>query len=294
MTATLPTRSPRPPQRALLQGLMFTYLGFLILLPIAGLLLEAASRPWAELWTVITSELAFSTYRLTFGCALLAASINSIFGLILAWILVRYTFPGKRLADGLIDLPFAMPSVVAGMTLVVLYGPGGAIGQFFDPGTPLGHLFAWFGIERVNLASSVAGIVMAQIFVTLPFVVRTVQPVLMEMEPGVEEAARTLGATAQQTFWRVILPPLFPALLTGFTLAFARAVGEYGVVVLLSGNIPYETLVASVYVYRLLEEFNYAGATAVALVLLLSSLIFLVCTNLLQAWSRRYERRLAD
>ena len=189
----------------------------------------------------------------------------------------------------MVDLPFAMPSVVAGIALVSLYGSGGVLGHYLDPGTFLGNSLRSLGIQQVNLTSSVVGVVFAKVFVTLPFVVRTVQPVLMEIEPEVEQAAHVLGANAWQTFWRVIFPQLLPAILTGFTLAFARAVGEYGVVLIISGNIPYETMISSVYIYRRLEQYDYSGATAVAIVLLMFSLVILICTNLLQWWSRRYE-----
>lgn len=282
-------RSPVHPTKALSQGLALTYISFIILLPLGAIFLEASKRPWRDLWSVVTAPVAIEAYKLSFGASLVAALINSVFGLILAWILVRYDFPGKRLADGLVDLPFAMPAVVAGITLASLYGSGGVVGKYLDPGTFLGSFFQLLGIEQVNLTSSVAGVVLAKVFVTLPFVVRTVQPVLMEIDPEVEEAARTLGATSWQSFRRVIFPQLFPAILTGFTLAFARAVGEYGVVVMISGNIPYETMVASVYIYRRLEAYDYSGATAIAIVLLVFSLTILVCTNILQAWSRRYD-----
>lgn len=273
----------------LIRGLVFTYLSFFILLPPAGLVWQASKRSLPELWQVIVSDVALDAYKLTFVTSLLAATINSFFGLILAWILVRYEFPGRRLADGLVDMPFAMPGVVAGITLVSLYAPGGAIGQLFDPGTALGNFFQQFGVEEVNLTSSVVGVLMAQIFSTLPFVVRTVQPALVELEPEVEESAYTLGASSWQTFRRVIFPLLLPAILTGFTLALARAIGEFGIILIISGNIPHETLVSTVYVFQRLEEFDYSGATAVAIVLLILSLSLLTAVNLLQRWSRRYD-----
>jgi len=275
--------------KALLQGLALTYISFIVLLPLSVIFLEASKRSWQELWQVVTAPAAVEAYKLSFGAAILAALINSVFGVILAWILVRYEFPGKRLADGLVDLPFAMPAVVAGIALLSLYGSGGVLGQYLDPGTFLGNGLRGLGIEQVNLTSSVFGVVFAKVFVTLPFVVRTVQPVLMEIEPEVEEAAHILGANDWQAFWRVIFPQLLPAILTGFTLAFARGVGEYGVVLMISGNIPYETMISSVYIYRRLEQYDYSGATAVAIVLLVFSLVILISTNLLQWWSRRYE-----
>jgi sulfate/thiosulfate transport system permease protein len=282
-------RPVSPLNQSLTRGLVLTYLGFFILLPLAGLFWQASKRPFSDLWELTTSPVALDAYKLTFVSAMIAAAINSVFGLILAWILVRYEFPGKRLADALVDMPFAMPGVVAGITLVSLYAPGSTFGQFFDPGTPLGNLFQSFGIEEVNLTSSAIGVLMAQIFSTLPFVVRTVQPVLVELEPDVEESAYTLGASSWQTFWRVLFPLLLPAILTGFTLAMARAIGEFGIILIISGNIPGETLVATVYVFQRLEEFDYSGATAVAIVLLVISLVLLIGTNLLQQWSRRYD-----
>ncbi|MBD2076864.1 sulfate ABC transporter permease subunit CysT [Phormidium sp. FACHB-592] len=280
---------PRNAGRALFSGLVLTYLSFILLLPLGVIFLQASKRPWQELWQVITAPVAIEAYKLSFSAAILAALINSVFGMILAWILVRYDFPGKRFADGLVDLPFAMPAVVAGIALVSLYGPDGLLGRYLNPGTALGNGLQQLGFSPVNLTSSVIGVVFAKVFVTLPFVVRTVQPVLMELEPEVEEAAYVLGANDRQVFWRVIFPQLLPAILTGFTLAFARGVGEYGVVVLISGNIPYETMISSVYIYRRLEEYDYSGATAVAIVLLIVSLVVLICINLLQWWTRRYE-----
>jgi sulfate/thiosulfate transport system permease protein len=273
----------------LVWGLALAYLGLLLFLPMAGLFLKTLERPLPELWALVMTPVAVETYKLTFGGAFIAAFINMIFGVVLAWILVRYDFPGKRLANGLIDLPFAIPTAVAGLTLAVLYGPGGVLGQFLDPGTPLGNLFALFGIQEVRLAYSQVGVVLAMTFVTVPFVVRTVQPVLLEIEPALEEAASSLGATNWQTFRLVILPQLLPAILTGFTLAFARAIGEYGSVVLISGNLPFDTLTTPVYIFQRLEEFDYAGATAVSVVLLTLSLVILLSINALQAWSRRYD-----
>lgn len=260
-----------------------------MVLPLSGLVWQSTRRPFADLWRLITSPVALDAYKLTFSSALVAALINSVFGLILAWILVRHQFPGRRLADALVDVPFAMPGVVAGITLVSLYAPGGLVGQFFDPGTFLGRMFQTLGVQEVNLTSSITGVLMAQIFSTLPFVVRTVQPVLLELEPELEEVAHTLGASAWQTFWRILFPLLLPAILTGFTLAMARGIGEFGIILIISGNIPYETLVSTVYVFQRLEEFDYSGATAVAIVLLLLSLLILTGTNLLQRWSRYYD-----
>jgi len=278
------TLSPAQKAQALaIRGLALTYISFMLLLPLGGLIWHASQRPVAEVLPLISDPVAIETYKLTFGSAIASALINTIFGGILAWILSRYQFWGKRLVDGLVDLPFAMPAVVAGISLVSLYTPEGAIGQFFSAESWLAQM----GIEELNLTASVFGVLMAQIFVTLPFVVRTLQPVLLELEPEVEEAAALLGANPWQIFWRITLPQILPALLAGFSLAVARAIGEYGVVTLVSGNIPYQTLVSTVYVYQRLEEFDIAGATAIAITLLLVSLFLLVLINLLQRWSRR-------
>ncbi len=251
-----------------LVGVMGAYLGFLVLLPLGALVVTGLQYPWSQVWALITAPIALAAYRLTFGTALTAALLNTVLGFILAWVLVRYRFPGRRLLDSLVDVPFAMPSVVAAITLATLYGTGGVLGQ----------LFPW------KFTASVEAVVLAQVFVTLPFVVRTVQPVLLELEPEVEEAAYTLGAGVWQCFWRVILPPVVPAVVTGFTLALARGIGEFGVIVLISGNIPYRTLAATVYVYQQLEEFNYPAATVIALVLLGVSLGLFALTRLVQRW----------
>ncbi|WP_247217180.1 sulfate ABC transporter permease subunit CysT [Synechococcus sp. C9] len=261
-----------------LVAVMFTYLGFLLLLPLGALVGTGLQYPWQEVWSLITAPMALAAYQLTFGTALTAAVLNTIFGFILAWVLVRYRFPGRRLLDSLVDLPFAMPSVVAAITLATLYGAGGVLGQFWDEGTPLGRVIP------LNFTASVGAVVLAQLFVTLPFVVRTVQPVLLELEPEVEEAAHTLGAGDWLCFWRVILPPVVPALVTGFTLALARGIGEFGVIVIISGNIPYKTLAATVYVYQQLEEFNYPAATVISLVLLAASLALFALTSAIQRW----------
>lgn len=257
---------------------MLSYLGVLLLLPLGALVGTSLSYSWSELWPLITAPVALAAYRLTLGTAVVAAAVNTLLGFILAWVLVRYRFPGRRVLDSLVDLPFAMPSVVAAITLASLYGEGGVLGQFWAPGTPLGN---WLPL---NFTASVAAVVLAQLFVTLPFVVRTVQPVLLELEPEVEEAAYTLGASPGLCFWRVILPPVVPALVTGFTLALARGIGEFGVIVMISGNIPFQTLAATVYVYQQLEEFNIPGATAIALVLLVVSLGLFALTQGVQRW----------
>ncbi|WP_035984442.1 sulfate ABC transporter permease subunit CysT [Leptolyngbya sp. KIOST-1] len=270
-------------------GLAIAYASALILLPLAALLFRVTTLAPADFWRMVTTPAALAAYRLTFWSAGLAASINTVAGLVLAWILVRYEFPGRQVANAIVDLPFAMPNAVAGVTLAFLYAPGGPIGRFFDPGTPLAQVFGWMGIAPVQLAYSQFGVILAMVFVSLPFVVRAIQPVLMALGPEVEEAAVTLGATPRQTFWRVILPLLLPALLTGFVLAFSRSVGEYGAVVLLSGNIPFATLTAPVYIYQRLEEYDYGGAAAVSFLMMLLSLAVLLLINMLQAWSQRYD-----
>ncbi len=282
-------RAVRPRADFLGWGLVFTYLGLMVLLPIASLFWKASQRPFTDLWALVTHPIAVHAYGLTFFSAFMAALINSVFGFILAWILVRHQFPGRRLADGLVDLPFAVPGVVAGITLLTLYGPGGVLGQFLDPETPLANFFQRFGITEVNLTASFWGVLLAQVFSSLPFVVRTVQPVLLELEPEIEEVAHTLGAGTWQTFWRILFPQLLPAILTGFTLAIARGIGEFGIIFMISGNTPFTTLVSTVYIFQRLEEFDYSGATAVAIVLLTLSLLLLGCANLVQAWSRRWE-----
>jgi len=261
-----------------LVGVMGTYLGFLLLLPLGALVGTSVQYPWQQVWALLTAPIALAAYRLTFGTALTAAALNTVLGFILAWVLVRYRFPGRRLLDSLVDVPFAIPSVVAAITLATLYGQGGVLGQFWDAATPLGRVIP------LNFTASVEAVVLAQLFVTLPFVVRTVQPVLLELDPEVEEAAYTLGAGDWQCFWRVILPPVVPALITGFTLALARGIGEFGVIVIISGNIPYKTLAATVYVYQKLEEFNYPAATVIALALLLVSVGLFAATYLVQRW----------
>ncbi|AGY57534.1 sulfate ABC transporter permease subunit CysT [Gloeobacter kilaueensis] len=274
---------------ALTRGLALLYIALLVLIPVGGLLLKVADRPPALLWAAITNPVAVATYQLTLVAAIAASGINCLFGLVLAWILERYAFAARRLANALVDLPFVMPAAVAGITLAVLYGPEGPLGPFLAPGTLLGGFLKALGLSEVRLAYSQAGVVLAMIFVTLPFAVRTLQPVIAQIEPETEEAALSLGASPLQTFWRVLLPEILPALLTSFALCFARGVGEYGAAVLISGNIPYESLITSVYIYQRLEEYDYTGATAVSLVLLVFSLAVLVGINLLESWSRRAD-----
>ncbi|WP_035984743.1 sulfate ABC transporter permease subunit CysT [Leptolyngbya sp. KIOST-1] len=255
---------------------VFTHMFVILLLPLAALLLRAIVLNPAQFWALATTPIALSTYNITFGTAIVAAIVNMLMGTLTAWVLVRYEFPGKRFLDGIVDLPFALPTAVAGVTLATVYNQSGWLGQFFAP----------FGIQ---IAFSRVGVAIAMVFVSLPFVVRTVQPVLQEIEPTIEEAAWSLGASRFATFWKVILPPIIPAILTGTAQAFARAVGEFGSVVLVAANIPFQDLIAPVLVFQRLEGADIPGATVIGLVLLLISLILLLIINLLQAWGRRYD-----
>ena len=256
-------------------GYTVFYLSLLVLLPLAALFVKASSLTWEQFWNAVWSERARAAYALSFGAAAIAALVNAVLGVLVAWVLVRYRFPLRRLFDALVDLPFALPTAVAGLVFASLYGPHGWLGQFLVP----------LGIEG---AYSRLGIVLVLVFTGFPFVVRTVQPVLEELEPELEEAAATLGATRGQIFLRVLLPPLVPAILTGFALAFARALGEYGSVVFIAGNKPFQTEIAPVLIVSRLEEFAYAEATALAVVLLVASFVLLVLINALERWSKRY------
>lgn len=252
------------------------YMAFMLILPVSALILKASQEKPTDFWRIATSPIALSTYDVTFVTAFFAALINGVFGVLIAWVLVRYDFPFKRIIDAAIDLPFALPTSVAGLTLATVYSENGWIGSLVAP----------FGIK---IAFTRLGVGIAMIFISLPFVVRTLQPVLQEMEHEIEEAAWSLGATQWQTFWRVVLPPLMPAVLTGVSLGFARAVGEYGSVVIVSGSIPFQDLISSVLIIQRLEQYDYTGATVIGTVLLVLSLLILVGINLLQAWGRRYE-----
>lgn len=253
-------------------GLTLTYLSLLILLPLSGLAFKAASLSFGQLWEIASSERALASYRVTFGASLLAAGINALFGLVVAWVLVRYPFPGKRLVDALVDLPFALPTAVAGITLATLYAGNGWIGRHLEP---LG----------LKVAFTPLGIVVALTFIGLPFVVRTLQPVIEDIEPEVEEAAASLGASRGQTFLRVLLPGLFPALLTGFALAFSRAIGEYGSVIFIAGNMPLLSEITPLLIISKLEQYDIVGATALALVMLVISFVLLLGINALQWWA---------
>ncbi len=254
------------------------YLTVMLFMPIVAMFLKASTEPPAKFWAIATSEIALATYNVTFVTSLFAALLNGIFGTLIAWVLVRYDFPLKRLIDATVDLPFALPTSVAGLTLATVYSDNGWIGSLL---APLG----------IKVSFTRTGVALAMIFISLPFVVRTVQPVLQEMEHEIEEAAWCLGASQWQTFWKVILPPLFPTILTGVALGFSRAVGEYGSTVIISSNTPYQDLIAPVLIFQRLEQYDYSGATVIGIVLLSISLVLLLAINFLQAWARRYDSR---
>lgn len=259
-------------------GVSLLYLSLIIVLPLLAMLLKVGGMGWSDFWRIAASNRALAAYRITFGSAFIATIFNGLFGLLLAWVLTRYRFAGLRLLDALVDLPFALPTAVAGLVLVTLFSSAGWYGQWLEP----------HGIA-VNYTQ--AGIVMAMIFTSIPFVVRAVQPVLEEMEGDLEEAARTLGATGMQTFARVIWPTILPAFISGCVLSFARSLGEFGAVVFIAGNLPGITEVVSLLIFIRLDEYNYEGAAALAFVLLLAAFITLILTNLLQAWQARYAER---
>lgn len=253
------------------------YLSLILLLPLAALITKSLSIGTVEFWQIATDPVALSAYEVTFVTALAAGIINGVMGTLVAWILVRYQFPGKKIVDAAIDIPFALPTSVAGLVLATIYSNNGWIGQFFAP-------------MGIKIAFTRLGVFVAMLFISLPFIVRTLQPVLIELEPEIEQAAWSLGASESQTFWRVILPPLIPPILTGVALGFSRAVGEYGSVVMVASSIPFKDLIAPVLVFQKLEQYDYTGATVIGTVLLLVSLVLLLLINLLQQWSRRYAR----
>nr|WP_323496059.1 sulfate ABC transporter permease subunit CysT [Variovorax sp. LG9.2] len=255
-------------------GYTVMYLSIIVLIPLSALVFKTFTLTWDQFWVAVTAPRVMASYRLTFGASLIAALVNLVFGLLVAWVLVRYKFPGKRIVDALVDLPFALPTAVAGISLTALLAGNGWVGQFLEP-------------HGIKLAFTPAGIVIALIFIGLPFVVRTVQPVLEDTEKELEEAASSLGATRLQTFMRVILPAIMPALLTGFAMAFARAIGEYGSVIFIAGNMPMISEITPLIIIGKLEQYDYAGATAVALVMLVLSFLLLLVINGLQTWQRR-------
>lgn len=260
-------------------GYTLFYLSLIVLLPMAAVFMRAAEMDLAAFWEVVSSPRLMASYRLSFGAALLAAIINSVFGLLLAWALVRYSFPGRKLVDALVDLPFALPTAVAGVALTALYAGNGWLGRFFE------------GVLGIKVAFTPLGVLVALVFIGLPFVVRTVQPVLEDLETELEEAAASLGANRWQTFIHVVLPMLAPALLTGFALAFARAVGEYGSVIFIAGNIPLVSEITPLLIITRLEQFDYQGAAAIGVVMLLFSFVMLLAINGLQAWGARRTGR---
>jgi sulfate transport system permease protein len=255
-------------------GYSVVYLSLLVLIPLAGLFLKTAGMTWEEFSTIIFSPRVLAAYKISFGTAFIAAVINAFFGFLVAWVLVRYSFPGRRIVDALVDLPFALPTAVAGIALTALYAGNGWFGSILEP-------------QGIKVAFTPTGIVVALTFIGLPFVVRTVQPVLADLETELEEAAASLGASRWQTFVAVIWPAVLPALITGFALAFARAIGEYGSVIFIAGNMPMVSEIAPLLIVTQLEQYNYAGATAIAAVMLVISFVLLLLINTLQAWVRQ-------
>jgi sulfate transport system permease protein len=282
MSAVVEAR-PRPGSRVtrcVLPGFRITlgftvaYLAVIVLIPLAGLPVRAASLGWDQFWSTVTDPRVIASYRVTLGTAFGAACVNAVFGLLAAWVLVRYSFPGRRIIDALIDLPFALPTAVAGITLTTLYAPKGLLGA------PLQRL-------GVTVAFTPLGIAVALVFIGLPFVIRTLEPVIEDLSAEVEEAATSLGASRWQVLRRIVFPYLYPAWLTGFALAFARAIGEYGSVVFISGNLPMKTEISALLIVTKLEQYDYAGATAIAVVMLALSFVLLLVINALQGWSSR-------
>jgi sulfate/thiosulfate transport system permease protein len=278
LSRTLLKRHSVLPGFDLALGFTLLYLSFIVLIPLSAAFLKTFTMTWPAFWSAVSSPRVLASYRLTFGASLAAALLNAFFGLIVAWVLVRYEFPFKRLVDALVDLPFALPTAVAGIALTALYAANGWIGQYL----------AMLGIK---VSYTPLGVFVALTFIGLPFVVRTVQPVLEDFQKELEEAAATLGATRAQTFTRVILPVLAPALLTGFALAFARALGEYGSVIFIAGNMPMISEITPLLIITKLEQYDYAGATAIAVVMLMAAFLMLFAINLLQAWTRKRQGR---
>ncbi len=279
MATALSKAAPRKAKRVLpgfglTLGYSVAYLSLLVLIPLAGLFIKTAGLTWEEFSTIIFSPRVLSAYKISFGTAFIAAVINAFFGFLVAWVLVRYSFPGRRLVDALVDLPFALPTAVAGIALTALYAGNGWFGSILEP-------------HGIQVAFTPTGIVVALTFIGLPFVVRTVQPVLADLETELEEAAASLGASRWQTFVAVIWPAVLPALITGFALAFARAIGEYGSVIFIAGNMPMVSEIAPLLIVTQLEQYNYAGATAIAAVMLVISFVLLLLINSLQAWVRQ-------
>ncbi len=255
-------------------GYTLLYLSLIVLIPLSAAFIKTTSLSLDQFWTAVTAPRVLASYKLTFGASLIGAVINAVFGLLTAWVLTRYTFPGKRLVDALVDLPFALPTAVAGIALTAVYANNGWIGSLLEP-------------HGIKVAFTPLGVVVALTFIGLPFVVRTVQPVLEDLEAETEEAAASLGANRWQTFYNIILPAIGPALLTGFSLAFARAIGEYGSVIFIAGNMPMVSEITPLIIITKLEQYDYAGATAVAVVMLVISFLLLLAINGLQWWSNK-------
>jgi sulfate/thiosulfate transport system permease protein len=274
LSRTLLRRHSVLPGFDLALGFTLLYISFIVLIPLSAAFLKTFTMTWPAFWETTATPRVMASYRLTFGASLIAALVNLVFGLLVAWVLVRYKFPGKRIVDALVDLPFALPTAVAGISLTALLAGNGWVGQFLEP---LG----------IKLAFTPAGVVIALIFIGLPFVVRTVQPVLEDTEKELEEAATSLGATRLQTFTKVILPSILPALLTGFAMAFARAIGEYGSVIFIAGNMPFISEIAPLLIIIRLEEFSYPQAAAIGTAMLMISFALLFFVHLIQAWQRR-------
>jgi len=278
LSRTLLKRHSVLPGFDLALGFTLLYLGFIVLIPLSAAFLKTFTMTWPAFWDAVTSPRVVASYRLTFGASLAAALLNAFFGLVVAWVLVRYDFPFKRIVDALVDLPFALPTAVAGIALTSLYAANGWIGQYL-------------ALVGIKVSYTPLGVFVALTFIGLPFVVRTVQPVLEDLQKELEEAAATLGATRAQTFTRVILPVLTPALLTGFALAFARALGEYGSVIFIAGNMPMVSEITPLLIITKLEQYDFQGATAIAVVMLVAAFSMLLAINLLQAWTRKRQGR---
>lgn len=275
-----PLRFKQPsviPGFGITMGFSLLYLSLLILIPVSMIFFNSSSLGWKTFWEIVITERVMASLRLSFGTAFLAATVNAVFGLLMAWVLERYTFPGKKIIDGLIDLPFALPTAVAGIALTTLYAQNGWLGQLVAP---------W----GIKISYTPLGITIALIFISFPFVVRTVQPVLQSFGREAEEAAACLGATRFQTFYKIIIPALLPAIMTGFALAFARALGEYGSVVFIAGNMPFKTEIAPLLIRTKLEQYDYAGATAIASVMLVVSFLMLLVINITQWWASKRDR----
>lgn len=278
MKRTLAERRSVIPGFGLTLGFALLYLSVLVLLPLSTLVLRASSATWYDLWRMVSAPRALASYKLSFGAAACAAGVNAVFGFLVAWVLTRYRFPGRRILDALVDLPFALPTSVAGITLTTLYAKNGWLGSTLEQ---------W----GVKVAFTPLGVGTALVFISLPFVVRTMQPVLEDLEPELEQAAACMGASRLQIFYKVVLPGLIPALLTGFSLAFARALGEYGSVVFISGNMPMRTEIVPMLIMMRLEQYDYVGATALALVMLAVSFTIMLLVNLLGMWAGRHTAR---